>query len=125
MSATVGDSIVTHARGKLGCEYSSGSEGPDKFDCSGFAKWCHKQAGITLTRTASDQSTHGSSVSWSDLKPGDLVFFDTASSGAVTHVGIYSGNNNMIHSPKPRDVVKEVSLKTYWPERFISARRNW
>jgi len=120
-----GDSIVSYARGKLGCSYVYGSAGPSTFDCSGLAQWCHKQVGISLPRTASEQSGRGSSVSWNSLQPGDLMFFDTAGSGRVTHVGIYSGSNKMIHAPKPGDVVKEASLQYYWPGCFVCARRNW
>jgi len=120
-----GDDIASYASSKCGCSYSYGDAGPNKFDCSGLAQWCHKQAGIKIDRSASSQAKKGTSISWSKLKPGDLVFFDTAGSGQVTHVGIATSSSTMVHSPIPGDVVQEVSLDSYWSRKFKDARRYW
>ena len=122
-----GSQIVDVARTKLGCDYEYGASGPDTFDCSGFTSWVFKQFGISIPRSASDQSRGGVSVSYSNLKPGDLVFFDIENKGKVSHVGLYTGNGKMIHSPDEGQVVKEVTIDNnrYWSPLFVKARRYY
>lgn len=58
------------------------------------------------------------------LKPGDLVFYSFEGTNNINHVGIYIGNNQMIHSPSSGDVVKTTDISTsYWESRFVTARR--
>lgn len=116
--------VVRIAKSKIGCPYVWGAEGPNSFDCSGLTSYVYKKgAGVTLPRTSRDQATAGYSVSRSNLKPGDLVFFNTNGSG-ISHVGLYIGNDEMIHSPKPGDVVKVVKItSSYYSSRFVTARR--
>ena len=66
--------------------------------------------GINLPRASTEQSTFGTTVSRSNLQEGDLIFSSTNGTGKVSHVGIYVGNGEMIHSPKPGDVVKKTSI---------------
>ncbi|KAH0790985.1 SH3-domain-containing protein [Histomonas meleagridis] len=113
-----GDSIVAKARSKLGCKYVYGATGPNTFDCSGLTQWCHKQVGISIPRTASQQSQQGTKVSQANLKPGDVCCFYSP----VSHVGIYIGNGNCIHAPKPGDVVKTTGIKYM---NFQFGRRYW
>ena len=83
----------------------------------------YKQHGITLPRSSKAQSQKGKTISKSNLQPGDLVFFNTNGSG-VSHVGIYIGNGNMIHSTKPGDVVKTTSINSsYYKNKFVTAKR--
>jgi cell wall-associated NlpC family hydrolase len=121
-----GYQIVDVARTKLGCSYVYGAAGPSTFDCSGLSSWVFKQFGISIPRTASAQSQSGTYVSYNNLQPGDLVFFNTSGSG-VSHVGIYTGNGKMIHAPKTGDVVKEVTIhnNSYWTPKFVTARRYY
>ncbi|MBN2898436.1 MAG: C40 family peptidase [Clostridia bacterium] len=91
--------LISIAKSKLGCPYAWAQEGPNSFDCSGFAKYCFKQAyGIDLPHSASAISQKGTRVSKSELQAGDLVFFATSGSGSVNHVGIYIGNGDFIHA---------------------------
>ena len=93
-------SVIAYAKTLLGKPYVWGAQGPNSFDCSGFTYYVFKnKAGIVLPRTSSAQSKYGTSVSWSNLKAGDLMFFDTngANNGQVSHVGLYIGNGQMIH----------------------------
>ena len=83
----------------------------------------YKQHGITLPRSSKAQSQKGKNISKSNLQAGDLVFFNTNGSG-VSHVGIYIGNGNMIHSTKPGDVVKTTSINSsYYKNKFVTAKR--
>ena len=117
------EKIVALAKKQLGKPYAWGAEGPNSFDCSGLTYYVYKQHGITLPRSSKAQSQSGKTISKSNLKPGDLVFFNTNGSG-VSHVGIYIGNGNMIHSTKPGDVVKTTSINSsYYKNKFVAAKR--
>lgn len=91
--------IISIAKSKLGCPYEWAGEGPNAFDCSGFAKYCFKEAyGITLPHSASAISQKGTRVSKENLQAGDFVFFATSGSASINHVGIYIGNGEFIHA---------------------------
>jgi cell wall-associated NlpC family hydrolase len=93
---------VSYAYSKLGSPYVWGATGPDAFDCSGLAQAAYRSAGISLPRTTYAQIGAGQRVSRSELLPGDLVFFYSA----ISHVGIYVGNGQMIHAPNPTAPVR-------------------
>ena len=117
------EKIVALAKKQLGKPYEWGAEGPNSFDCSGLTYYVYKQHGITLPRSSKAQSQKGKTISKSNLQAGDLVFFNTNGSG-VSHVGIYIGNGNMIHSTKPGDVVKTTSINSsYYKNKFVTAKR--
>ncbi|MBC5995869.1 peptidoglycan endopeptidase [Romboutsia ilealis] len=114
---------VALAKKQLGKPYGWGAEGPNSFDCSGLTYYVYKQNGITLPRASKSQASAGKSVSKSNLKAGDLVFFNTNGKG-ISHVGIYIGDGKMIHSTKPGDVVKTTSINSsYYKNKFVTARR--
>ena len=115
---TPGSKILETAYTKLGSPYVWGATGPNSFDCSGFTSWVYRQHGISLSRTAQAQSQGGKAVDRADLQPGDLVFFGSSTS-RITHVGIYVGNGQMVHSPQTGDVVKVSSLN----RNYVCARR--
>ena len=77
------------------------------FDCSGFTQYVFARAGISIPRVSRDQASAGVAVPYSQLRPGDLVCFNSP----VSHVGIYLGGGKFIHSPKPGDRVKITELK--------------
>lgn len=118
------NNVLKVAKEQLGKPYVFGSTGPDSFDCSGLAYYVFKNgAGITLPRNSKDQATVGIYVAKSDLKPGDLVFFNTSGSG-ISHLGIYIGNNEMIHAPRSGKNVEIVKITdSYWANRYVTARR--
>lgn len=97
------------------------------YDCSGFAYSMHRYCGITIPRDASDQARHGISVEQSNLMPGDLLFFaHEEGKGAVHHVGIYIGEGQMVHSPRPGRKIEIVKLDGYELEReHCVSRRYW
>ena len=120
-------SVIAYAKRLLGKPYVWGAQGPNSFDCSGFTYYVFKnKAGIVLPRTSSAQSKYGTSVSWSNLKAGDLMFFDTngANNGQVSHVGLYIGNGQMIHASSSQRKIVITSVNTsYYKNAFVNARR--
>ena len=119
--------VLSFARAQIGKSYVWGAQGPSSFDCSGLTYYVYKNSvGITLPRVSSAQGNVGVAVSKSNLQPGDLVFFDTsgANNGQITHVGIYAGNNMLIHASSGKGKVIETSMATsYWQNAFVKARR--
>lgn len=93
-------------------------------DCSGFTRLVFLDSnGIDLPRTAAEQAQLGTKVSADELKPGDLVFFNTMRR-AFSHVGIYVGDNKFIHAPRTGSHVKIDDLSnSYWQNHFDGARR--
>ncbi len=101
-------SIMTLAKKYLGLPYIYGGSTPDGFDCSGFTQYVYQNAaGISIPRVSYEQAAYGTAVPYSQMRPGDLVAFNSP----VNHVGIYLGDGKFIHSPKPGDVVKITELK--------------
>lgn len=114
------------ALGMLGTPYKFGGTNPDKgLDCSGFVKHVYKEsAGVELPRSAREMSQEGEKVTKSELKPGDLVFFNTRKQ-PNSHVGIYKGDGEFVHASSSHS--KEVTIsrmdQKYWSARFNGARR--
>ena len=125
-TSTSASKLVSYAKSLLGKPYVWGAQGPSSFDCSGFTYYVFKNcANITLPRTSVDQSTDGITVSNSNLKVGDLVFFDTdgANDGNVSHVGIYIGLNQFIHSSSTKGKVVISDFTNYYNNAFVRAKR--
>ena len=126
-TSTSASKVVAFAKTLLGKPYVWGAQGPNGFDCSGFTYYVFKNsAGITLPRTSSEQSKYGTAVSKSNLKAGDLVFFDTvgANNGVVTHVGLYIGDGQIIHAASGQGKVVINNLNSsYYVNAYVNARR--
>ncbi len=117
--------VINLAYSKMGSPYVWGAEGPNSFDCSGFTSYVYRNAaGINLPRTSGAQSGYGQTVSKANLQAGDLVFFSTNGTGSVSHVGIYVGGGNMIHSPSSGKTVSVTSINSsYYTSKFVTAKR--
>ena len=116
--------VIRIAKRYLGKRYVWGAEGPNQFDCSGFTQYVMKKSkGIKIPRISRRQAYYGKYVSRKNLKPGDLIFFDTSRRrrGYVNHVGIYIGNNKFIHASSARHRVVITSLE----RPFYRARFKW
>ena len=126
-SATIslGDQIVAYAMQFKGCNYVYGAAGPKSFDCSGLTKYVYAHFGYTLSRSANDQYYNGTSISKSELQPGDLVLFKSGSSSkGATHVGIYIGGGEFIHASTSKTGVIISDLNSnYYTKVFVGARR--
>ncbi len=117
--------LVVNAMGFLGVPYKRGGNTVETgFDCSGFVRAMYEQSiGLVLPRRAEQQAAATQNIDKSDLKPGDLVFFNTLKR-TFSHVGIYVGEGRFIHSPKPGAEVRVESMNmSYWAKRFDGARR--
>ncbi|WP_309049697.1 NlpC/P60 family protein [Streptomyces sp.] len=101
----LGGAALAAAATQIGKPYVSGAEGPNSYDCSGLTQWAYRQAGARLTRTTYTQQNDGVKIGRSQLKPGDLVFFN-----GLSHVGLYAGNNTILHAPKPGANVRYESM---------------
>jgi cell wall-associated NlpC family hydrolase len=117
--------LVIGALGFLGVPYRrGGNDAATGFDCSGFVRAIYQQtAGLLLPRRAAEQAAATETIDKAELKPGDLVFFNTMRR-AFSHVGIYVGNGKFIHAPKPGGEVRVEDMgASYWTKRFDGARR--
>jgi cell wall-associated NlpC family hydrolase len=117
--------LVMQAMGFLGVPYKKGGTSEEKgFDCSGFVRYMYeKSVGLVLPRRAEEQAKVTEEISRSELKPGDLVFFNTLKR-TFSHVGIYVGDGKFIHAPRPGKAVRVDDMReAYWQQRFNGARR--
>ena len=119
--------LVMQAMNFLGVPYRRGGNSAEQgFDCSGFTRFVFEHSiGLVLPRRADQQAqTAGlQSVKREELKPGDLVFFNTMRR-AFSHVGIYVGEGKFIHAPRTGGEVRVEDMRTsYWAKRFNGARR--
>ena len=114
--------VVRCAKNQVNNPYAREAYGPDSFDCSGLAYYCHN---YEIPRSSKAQSSGGTSVSKSNLQAGDLMFWNTDGKG-VSHTSIYIGNGRMIHASKPGDYVNEVSSSSsYWDPKYANSKRYW
>jgi cell wall-associated NlpC family hydrolase len=119
--------LVLSAMNFLGVRYRRGGNSTeDGFDCSGFTRHVFENSvGLLLPRRADEQARLPglASVAKDELKPGDLVFFNTMRR-TFSHVGIYVGDGKFIHAPKPGASVRiEDMREAYWTKRYTGARR--
>jgi cell wall-associated NlpC family hydrolase len=124
MAGKAGD-VVVGALNMIGVRYRWGGNTPDSgLDCSGFVRYVFRDTlGMSLPRSAAEMSHVGEKVSMSNLKPGDLVFFNTMRR-TFSHVGIYIGDNKFVHSPSTGSTIRVDDLDDgYWEKRFNGARR--
>nr|WP_175801021.1 C40 family peptidase [Burkholderia anthina] len=124
MAGKAGD-VVVSALNMIGVRYRWGGNSPDSgLDCSGFVRYVFQDTlGMSLPRRAEEMSRVGEKVSMSNLKPGDLVFFNTMRR-TFSHVGIYIGDNKFVHSPSTGSTIRVDDLDNgYWEKRFTGARR--
>lgn len=111
------------AYGFLGIRYRFGGSSKNGIDCSSFVQQVFRELEVALPRTAREQFGMGAEVAPGDLQKGDLIFFRTYAS-FPSHVGIYLGNNKMIHaSSRDRRVVVSPINSNYYRSRFIGAKR--
>ncbi len=117
--------LAVYALSLEGTPYKYGGNTPDSgFDCSGFVGYVFRHSlGKILPRTAEQISRVGEKTDEDELQPGDLVFFNTLHR-KYSHVGIYLGDGQFIHSPGKGKSVTTVNMnENYWRERYNGARR--
>jgi len=127
--SALGVQIVAFSRQFLGTPYVWGGTNLNRgVDCSGFIWAVFRNFGIYLNRVAAAQASNGVFVDRNSLQPGDLVFFDTNwgwNTGSISHVGIYMGNDQFIHSAS--GIVRGVTINSlsepYYQRTYVTARR--
>lgn len=116
--------LVATAKRFLGVPYRWGGEDRyNGFDCSGLTMVSYRLNGLKLPRNSRAQFKAGRVVKRGNLRPGDLVFFATKGGTRVTHVGMYVGNDQFIHAPRPGKTVRIARLSSkYFLKTFVGAK---
>ena len=113
-SSTTGSSkgakALAYAKAQLGEPYARSGAGPSSWDCSGLTMMAWGSVGVSLPHSSRQQFSRGQPVAKSDLQLGDLVFFY----GDISHVGLYAGNGQVIHAPRPGKSVEYIKM-SYMP----------
>lgn len=119
------ESLIDNAMQLIGVRYRWGGNTPQSgLDCSGFVRYVFNDTfGFLLPRKSAQMSKVGMEVGKEELRPGDLVFFNTMRH-AFSHVGIYVGDNKFIHAPsRGKSIRVDDMTKVYWEKRYNGARR--
>ena len=110
---------LKYALKQIGDRYVFGAAGMVTWDCSGLTMRAYQAAGVSLPHSSAAQSRMGKKVSFSSLKPGDLLFYGRP----VSHVGIYMGGGRMVHAPRSGSRVKVTSSGSLGSKPLVGARR--
>jgi cell wall-associated NlpC family hydrolase len=122
------EAVVQTATQVMGTPYRWGGTGEDGFDCSGLIQYAYGEHGISLPRRSVDQAQSGQPVERviEELRAGDILTFSTRE-GPVTHVGLYVGDGQFIHSASRGVQLSRLSADdpygSWWWERWVGARR--
>jgi cell wall-associated NlpC family hydrolase len=106
----------------IGVSYKTGGTTTNGFDCSGFTRYVFLKLGITLPRQSTSQYQVGTAVARNEMRPGDLVFFNTSGRG-ISHVGVFVGNGKFAHASSSRGVMVSPLSQSYWSKRYVGAKR--
>ncbi len=112
-------SLVEYAKQFLGNPYVWGGTSLTKgCDCSGFVLSVYKHFGVTLSHHSGSQAKEGTKISYSDLQPGDLIFYGN-SRGSINHVAIYIGGGQIIHASSPKTGIKISKYNYRTPLKYV------
>jgi cell wall-associated NlpC family hydrolase len=118
INAAKGAEIAKIAQQYLGAPYAYGGHKPGGFDCSGLVQFSHQRVGVDVPRTASLQFEDAQEVSFTEIQPGDVIFFQMGF-WKTSHVGIYVGKVKFIHAPSSGKHVSLARLtNSYWRNRI-------
>jgi cell wall-associated NlpC family hydrolase len=117
---TRGSIALKFALQQIGDIYVWAAAGPTRWDCSGLTLRAFQKAGVSLPHHSGSQFKYGKQVAYSNLKPGDLLFFGKP----ISHVSIYMGGGKMVQAPRAGKKVEVVPLtKMFGRKPFVGARR--
>lgn len=120
----IGKRLVSEARKWLGVPYSYGGNSRKGVDCSGMVVAVYRDAAsLKLPRSSADQHRYCRDINRKDLEAGDLVFFKGSSKGKISHVGIYIGDNKMIHASSSRGVIVSDLAEKYYVRHYHASGR--
>ncbi len=115
-----GSIALKFALKQVGDVYVWAAAGPTRWDCSGLTMRAFAQAGVSLPHSSRIQIKYGKPISFSQVKPGDLLFFGKP----ISHVSIYLGGGKMVQAPRPGKRVEVVNFtKKFGAKPFVGARR--
>jgi cell wall-associated NlpC family hydrolase len=121
--AEIAATAAQNALAMRGKPYRYGGYSPQGFDCSGLVHYSYARAGGQLPRNTNGLWSRSRTISMSDLRPGDLLFFDQEGK-KNSHVGIYLGNRRFVHAPSSGKQVSTASLSDpYWRDHLSGLRR--
>jgi peptidoglycan DL-endopeptidase CwlO len=112
---------VSAALSKVGASYASGAAGPDAFDCSGLTMWALARDGIAAPHSSYAQYAMGTAVPRSEIRRGDLVFFDSAGAGP-SHVALATSETTAV-SATNHGVMTHPIFDAYWGGHYVGTRR--
>jgi murein DD-endopeptidase len=121
-AASSADAIAAQATSLCGAPYRAGGSDTAGFDCSGLVQYVFAQAGVSLPRDVAGQYREGRKVDPDDIRPGDLLFFDTGGT-RPSHVAIAVGDGAFVHAPSAGGAVRMERFTSYWSKRFVRAKR--
>ncbi len=117
---TLGGLIADRALDMIGIPYRYGGQSPDSgFDCSGLAYFAYHEAGVDIPRVSQDQFKLARKISYTDIRDGDLIFFQDQSK--LSHVGIYVGDGMFVHAPSTGKSVSIASMSAPYYQRHLIA----
>ncbi len=120
------DMIINTAKSYIGIKHKFGGKDKNGLDCSGLVYLTFKEFGIELPCSSQEQSRYGNIIAdKKSLKRGDFVFFirNYETKDLITHIGIYLGNDEMIHTSSKRGVIISNINDSYWIDKFIFGTR--
>lgn len=119
------DQLLKAANQYAGTPYQYGADPSqtNTFDCSSYTMRVFSELGITLPRTSSEQYALGYRIPMQEAQIGDLIFFSENGSQVPSHVGIYTGHNNMINATVSKGVITVDMTTSYWQSRFLGIKR--
>ena len=119
-NAAVSSDLVNNAKALLGTPYKFGGSTTSGFDCSGYVQYVFNKSGKSVSRSTLGQFAASTTVSTPEV--GDLVFFANTYRPGISHVGIYIGNNQFIHSGGRKAEIINLN-NSYWSKHFHSFKR--
>ena len=125
-SRVLGEEIVTYGKQFLGTPYVwGGNDLRTGVDCSGLTKELYGTFDIHISRVSYMQAEDGKTISKDELRPGDLVFFDTSgvNRGNISHVGMYIGNGKFLHADCTHGVMISSLSSNYYRQNYVSSSR--
>ncbi|OOE14459.1 peptidoglycan-binding protein [Fictibacillus arsenicus] len=112
--------VIANAAELMGTPYVWAGTTPQGFDCSGFLQYIYTKEGVSLPRTVAQMWDATTSVS--EPAVGDLVFFETYTTGP-SHAGVYLGNNQFVHAGTSTGVTISNLNYSYWQDRYLGSKR--
>ena len=107
----------------IGTPYRFGGDSERGIDCSAFTRRVYRSQNVELPRNSREQARVCTSVAYSSVRTGDLIFFDTSINGGISHVGVYLGNNTFAHASSSKGVTRSSLKEKYYVKRFVKGGR--